>query len=933
MALVFAILAFATSIASLSHQLGDFDSIDRGMFALLQMTLKMYPTSGYYNIREEPWVLTAVCIFAIAITIFFLMLGGEETDIHTEQDQTSFLRVAYRNLLIAQLNQAYQVVYEDMQGFARLNRASVIVATLLEVSPKRWKRFLTSLRFDERLEFNEGDIGMAGGIQIMEPANDTSAAKGARSLRPVGKADRAHHKEHHWQEKLDSTRLPDGGSSSLGHMEGRWRVLDILGRVLESNERKELELLQQWVARACQVAEPRRVQNPRTALLTRQDSTWTRAGQAGAARGMRSRGTIYVALEGARLAIEARDVAEMHKSLAALLGQGACAKRARTWPRPLRDEVLGFRLLYLAHGGLQGHPGSLTSELVDFLQETDLAEKTECSVFDGRKETSGHAGPCWRFAEALRRAQAAGNWARHLSLAARGPKPTGQAAAALDRSGRLAWTLAAHVRRKSLEVLAKAFPQGVRSGRAAQLLGLQDSDDFEAWNEWNEELLQGETLNTAAVGVCFSKERAAIAQREAHRSLPNEEEELQGFARGEVRKRLSQKDVDMALAKEAVLLMVSFLLEAFFLIKLLHSIHRSAGCACWTILRQICTWPRHCFRMLRKSTTTRLAQEAVADMQVLWSHRFLLAYSFLSLSSLLSIQYNVLLGRHRWMSPAFTWTNVIVYGCLTVYVIFPWLLSRSSLNKCYVVGMLFACAYLSPWHTSSDPCTVSNQEMDAKKREEKKSTAEVQEMLREQQLALAKAKQRKGKDKVDEDEDEEKGDEDEDEEAPKKGARAKAKAKARAKARASAKAKARAKAKAKAKAKAAAKGKTKPSKTKKSKAPEEEEPEEEEPEEEEPEEEEPEEEEENEEDSKGAPEKKRKVKKDVEAPQPKKKAKKNEAVNAPEASEKATFAKRYRPKIEAQAMKWDKKREVYDTAIRPYVNYHSYVEERYQQMK
>ena len=49
------------------------------------------------------------------------------------------------------------------------------------------------------------------------------------------------------------------------------------------------------------------------------------------------------------------------------------------------------------------------------------------------------------------------------------------------------------------------------------------------------------------------------------------------------------------------------------------------------------------------------------------------------------------------------------YGCLTVYVIFPWLLSRSSLNKCYVVGMLFACAYLSPWHTSSDPCTVSNQ--------------------------------------------------------------------------------------------------------------------------------------------------------------------------------------------------------------------------------
>ena len=31
------------------------------------------------------------------------------------------------NLLVAQLNQAYQHVYTDMQGYARLNRASVIV--------------------------------------------------------------------------------------------------------------------------------------------------------------------------------------------------------------------------------------------------------------------------------------------------------------------------------------------------------------------------------------------------------------------------------------------------------------------------------------------------------------------------------------------------------------------------------------------------------------------------------------------------------------------------------------------------------------------------------------------------------------------------------------------------------------------------------------
>jgi len=147
MALVFAILTFATAISALEHQLQDFEGVDDGMIALLLMALRMYPTSGYKYIREEAWVLVAVSMFAIVITIFFL------------------------NLLIAQLNQAYQVVYEDMQGFARLNRASVIVATLLDVSPKRWKRFLAILRFDERLEFNEGDIGLAGGIQILEPSN------------------------------------------------------------------------------------------------------------------------------------------------------------------------------------------------------------------------------------------------------------------------------------------------------------------------------------------------------------------------------------------------------------------------------------------------------------------------------------------------------------------------------------------------------------------------------------------------------------------------------------------------------------------------------------------------------------------------------------------------------------------------------------------
>merc|ERR1719238_167414 len=39
------------------------------------------------------------------------------------------------------------------------------------VSPKRWNFFKESLGFETAIEFNEGDIGLAGGIQVQEPSN------------------------------------------------------------------------------------------------------------------------------------------------------------------------------------------------------------------------------------------------------------------------------------------------------------------------------------------------------------------------------------------------------------------------------------------------------------------------------------------------------------------------------------------------------------------------------------------------------------------------------------------------------------------------------------------------------------------------------------------------------------------------------------------
>merc|ERR1712084_199690 len=58
-----------------------------------------------------------------------------------------------------------------MVGYARLKRVKIIVESMPQVSEKRWDGFVQSLRLDQRLEFNEGDVGLAGGIQVQEPAS------------------------------------------------------------------------------------------------------------------------------------------------------------------------------------------------------------------------------------------------------------------------------------------------------------------------------------------------------------------------------------------------------------------------------------------------------------------------------------------------------------------------------------------------------------------------------------------------------------------------------------------------------------------------------------------------------------------------------------------------------------------------------------------
>jgi len=58
---------------------------------------------------------------------------------------TILVAVVLLNLLVAQLNMAYQLAHSDMEGYARLTRASIIVTTVEQVSRKRWRKFLQRL--------------------------------------------------------------------------------------------------------------------------------------------------------------------------------------------------------------------------------------------------------------------------------------------------------------------------------------------------------------------------------------------------------------------------------------------------------------------------------------------------------------------------------------------------------------------------------------------------------------------------------------------------------------------------------------------------------------------------------------------------------------------------------------------------------------------
>eukprot|EP00405_Crypthecodinium_cohnii_P034350 CAMPEP_0206527050 /NCGR_PEP_ID=MMETSP0325_2-20121206/1109_1 /ASSEMBLY_ACC=CAM_ASM_000347 /TAXON_ID=2866 /ORGANISM="Crypthecodinium cohnii, Strain Seligo" /LENGTH=439 /DNA_ID=CAMNT_0054022369 /DNA_START=87 /DNA_END=1406 /DNA_ORIENTATION=- len=148
-ALAFLLLAFGSTISILCTECGteggDFHDMPNAVISLFAITVGLYQ-GDFRQFSEDSLLLVCVTTF-VSISVVLLL-----------------------NLLVAQLNRSYEYIYTDMLGFARLNRASLLVDAMESCSKVRWQRFILSLELDKRLEFDEGDLGLAGGIASTEPA-------------------------------------------------------------------------------------------------------------------------------------------------------------------------------------------------------------------------------------------------------------------------------------------------------------------------------------------------------------------------------------------------------------------------------------------------------------------------------------------------------------------------------------------------------------------------------------------------------------------------------------------------------------------------------------------------------------------------------------------------------------------------------------------
>lgn len=117
------------------------------MNTLIRLAFGAMDLGALSNLAEEsPLLVLVILLFMMLVYSFFF------------------------NLLVSQFCGVYHPLAADIKGHARLARGEIIIETFKAVKLSRWQAFMTSLNLDTRVDFEEGDIGLAGGIKTYEPA-------------------------------------------------------------------------------------------------------------------------------------------------------------------------------------------------------------------------------------------------------------------------------------------------------------------------------------------------------------------------------------------------------------------------------------------------------------------------------------------------------------------------------------------------------------------------------------------------------------------------------------------------------------------------------------------------------------------------------------------------------------------------------------------
>eukprot|EP00293_Proteomonas_sulcata_P021462 CAMPEP_0184296902 /NCGR_PEP_ID=MMETSP1049-20130417/7844_1 /TAXON_ID=77928 /ORGANISM="Proteomonas sulcata, Strain CCMP704" /LENGTH=348 /DNA_ID=CAMNT_0026606361 /DNA_START=74 /DNA_END=1120 /DNA_ORIENTATION=+ len=188
------VLVINRHLAALFYSVSElFADVSRNLFviALILISIAAGVTSlqePYFETFGEANIILMNLILGLGSTAMFDVMESWGLFIVVIFVITS--EVALLSILIAQLALSYETLSVDKAGYAKMNKAYVCVESESYLPISFRKKIFDQQGFSNPLEFDEGDRGPSGGIQVREPASVRAGPKYVpdRIIRAVGAA-------------------------------------------------------------------------------------------------------------------------------------------------------------------------------------------------------------------------------------------------------------------------------------------------------------------------------------------------------------------------------------------------------------------------------------------------------------------------------------------------------------------------------------------------------------------------------------------------------------------------------------------------------------------------------------------------------------------------------------------------------------------------